>query len=157
MHNYVYTATREGQICYQTIVLYELNLLVATTSAHYGWPVFFLHNILWTGDVCFTSECAFSVHNSHICFQTTVLWYLTDRLINDTVIFRKLFFRCCLKICLELWSGECGFSTISSSSLWERSPTVVERDISRKVNWMLRADCMVSSVARPKSDAIFFL
>lgn len=115
----------------------------------------FSYNTLWTDNVYFTSECVFSVHNSHIWFQTTVLWYLIGRLINDTVIFRKLFYRCCLKIRLELWSREWGFNTISSSSVWERCPTVVERDISGKVNWRLRADCMVSSVARPKSDGYF--
>jgi hypothetical protein len=36
----------------------------------------------------------------------------------------------------------------SSKSLWRRRSAVVERDISRKVDWASRADYMASSVAR---------
>jgi hypothetical protein len=45
----------------------------------------------------------------------------------------------------------------SSSALWGRCPAVVEGDLSRKVDWTVRDDCMVSSVAGSNSDGHFFL
>jgi hypothetical protein len=35
----------------------------------------------------------------------------------------------------------------SSTTLWGRCPAVVERDISKKVYWTWRTDCMTSSVS----------
>jgi hypothetical protein len=84
-----------------------------------------LHNIWWTDEACFTRNSMFSVHNSHlwardnphaICkhghyqmrfsisyqelLSSVKLCYLTVWLTNDIVIFLKLFYRGCLKLCL---------------------------------------------------------
>jgi hypothetical protein len=39
--------------------------------------------------------------------------------------------------------------------LWGRCQAVVERDISRKVDWTWRTDCMASLVVGPNSDEFF--
>jgi hypothetical protein len=43
----------------------------------------------------------------------------------------------------------------SYSALWGRWPAVVECNISRKVEWMSRANCMASLVTRSNSDGFF--
>jgi hypothetical protein len=43
----------------------------------------------------------------------------------------------------------------SPSALWGRCPAVVGRVLSRRVDWTLGADCMVSSVAGCNSDGYF--
>jgi hypothetical protein len=43
----------------------------------------------------------------------------------------------------------------SLSALWERCLVVVERDVSRKVDWKSRTECMTVSVARSNCDEYF--
>jgi hypothetical protein len=45
----------------------------------------------------------------------------------------------------------------SSGALWVSCPAVVECDISRKMDWMSRADCMAYSVAGSDSDRFFLV
>lgn len=42
----------------------------------------------------------------------------------------------------------------TSSALWLRHPAVTERDISRKMDWTSRADCMTSYVSGSNSDGL---
>jgi hypothetical protein len=58
-------------------------------------------------------------------------------------------------MCLQLWNRDCGLAQQSSSSLWGRCPAVVERNISRKVDWMSRTCCMASSVTRFNSNGYY--
>jgi hypothetical protein len=70
---------------------------------------------------------------------------VTGWLPNGIVISWELFYWGCLKLCL------CDADVVVSAQ-WGRCPAVVERDISRKVAWMSRAECMASSVAGSNSD-----
>jgi hypothetical protein len=77
--------------------------------------------------------------------------YWTGWMLNDIVIFWKLFYRGYSSCEAEVVVS----ARRSSSALWGRCPAVVERDISRKVDWTWRADFIASSVAVSYSDRFF--
>jgi hypothetical protein len=98
-----------------------------------------LQNTQWTHEECFTREGAFNIHNSRLwardsphairecgyqaCFSVSVwlvssgtsvlalVCYLPGWLLNDDVIFLKLFYRDCWNMCLYLLGTGCDFST----------------------------------------------
>jgi hypothetical protein len=121
--NCIHTSIRGGRIYFQTIVLYRCN------SAN-SYDILFLHKILWAEEAIFMCQGVFNVHNSHIWARYNIIlmeyanmgiksasasvfglelsgtlplaptWYVTGRLPNDVVIFWKLFYQDCLKMCL---------------------------------------------------------
>jgi hypothetical protein len=95
-------------------------------------------------DVKSTSASAFGLESS-VTLPWAPICCLIGWLLNDIVIFWKLFYRGCLEVCLCLWGRRCGSS--SSSALWGRCRAVVQHDISRKVVWTSGAECIASSVA----------
>jgi hypothetical protein len=93
------------------------------------------HKIMRTDEACFTREVVINVHNSHLwerdnprairecgyqfhfsisiwagivrAVSSAPTWYLGGWLLSDVVIFRKLFYSGCLKMCLQLWGRDC--------------------------------------------------
>ena len=138
---------------------------------------FILHNILLTGDMCFTYKSVFnfcdspSGHLSSLCkrryqvrFSVTIgllssrslLWTpfccLTQLLLNYIIIFVETDLSWLLSVRQKLWFQH----ERSSSSLRRIRPAAVERDISRKLAWTSRDDCVAFSVAESKYT-VFFL
>jgi hypothetical protein len=144
---------------------------------------FFLHNILWTDEACFTREGVFNVHNSHLWardnphairergYQVRFSVSVWADIVGDVVVGPYLlpdrltaqryrdFLETVLPELLEdvrpalrqmLW-----FQHDRAPAHYGKSPAVVERDISSKVDWTWRADCMASSVAGSNSDDFF--
>jgi hypothetical protein len=179
--NSVHTIIRGVHICFQTVILYGCNF-VSGYDQHAADELF-VHNILQTDKACFTCEGVFNVHNSHLwaldnphavhihgyevrfsisvwagiirdilmgaCLLSdslTAQWYC-DFL--DTVL-PGLLEGMPLAVRQRLW-----FQHDSSSMLWERCPAMVECNISRKVDWTWRTDCMASLVAGSNSDGFF--
>jgi hypothetical protein len=74
---------------------------------------------------------------------------------SDRLTAQQLLCRGCPNMCLYLWSRGCGFSTTELQRTKGRCAAVAECNISRKVEWTSRTNCMVSSVAGPNSDVFF--
>jgi hypothetical protein len=138
---------------------------------------FFLHNILWIDEACFTHEGACTVHHGIIMLSAKVaiksasalafmllsprtLWWasiciLTGWLLNDTVIFLKMSYRGRLRCASSAsQAGVVVWARCTSSALWGRCPAVVERDTASKVDWAWRADC-TASVTGSNPDGFF--
>jgi hypothetical protein len=103
-----------------------------------------------------TSASAFGLVSSGTLSWAPIC-YWTVWLLNDIVIFWKLFYRGCLKMCLYLWGRSCGFSTTElQRTMGKTSGSGWTRHIQEgKVDWKWRADCMASSVAGSNSDGFF--
>jgi hypothetical protein len=81
-----------------------------------------------------------------------VTYLLPDRLTAQRYHdFIESFHWGCSKMCPWLGCRDYGFSTIELQRTKGKCPAVVERDISRKVNWAWMADCMAYAVVRPNS------
>jgi hypothetical protein len=150
-------------ICFQTIVLYSRNFANGHDT-----------NALWMSSfhtLCEETKCVLrvmvcSTSTSHIwegiilMLSATVVGpccYLTGLLLNDIVLFLKLFYRGCLKTCclLAVRQRFVVSARRSSTALSGKCPAVVERDMPRKMDWPCKADCMTFSVAGSYSSGFF--
>jgi hypothetical protein len=135
LHPYHYCG---ANICFQTIVLYRCNFANRYDINTLRMSSFYT---TFCGQrkrdlrvrVCSTSTAVTSGHGLILMLSANVgiksasasafglvssgslswapICYLTCWLLNDIVIFWKLFYQGCLKMCLWLWGRGCGFST----------------------------------------------
>lgn len=93
--------------------------------------------------------------------QGTLSWaptyYLTDRLLKDIIIFWKLFYQGCLKMCLQLWGRDCGFSMIDLQCTMGNMQSNSWTQHIQKGEWKWMADHMAFSVIRSNSDGLFLV
>jgi hypothetical protein len=158
--NCSHTNIRVVHVGFQTIVLFTAaSSQIATTSAHCRCPLYILIYRTVDRRSMFTCDSVLDVHNSHlwtrdnphaICENgrqahfSTSFWgdiigdvvgpyLLPDGLTEQhRVTFWKIFYRDCLKMCLNPWGRVCGFNVTEPQCTMGRFPAVAERDISRK-------------------------
>jgi hypothetical protein len=129
-----------------------------------------LYNIVWADKACFMPEGVFNipaVSSGH----GIILMLSADVGIRSTSVsaFGLELLRTVYNCSIVSWiygncstgaawrrASSCSAEVVDSAwqrskSLWERCPAGVECDIPRKMDWMSRANCMASLVARLKS------
>jgi hypothetical protein len=146
----------------------------------------FLHNILQIEEACFMHKGTFDVHSSHLWLWDNPhanLWIWVSSLFHHQHLGWSHKGHCHgplsatlqAESSMALWfSGNCSTEAASRcasscetefvvSAWWSptamrgKCPVMAECDISRKLNWMSRADYMASSVTRSNSDRIFLM